>query len=230
VPGAGLSPRPVAATRTVSPVLDRLSDAAHRVVAGADAAARELGHDRVGTEHLLLSLLADEGGVAGAALRHAGATLVPARHKVAEAVAPGSGIGSGSGAGGELPRTPRAERALDRAARFARQERAPLAEPEHVLLGILDVEGLGCQVLRGLGVDVTHLRHDVVGARSSPPAASSQPAEVDGMPLRCPGCRQPLEEPLPARIVLAGAAGEDERRVLVPHCGSCGVALGVLPA
>ena len=48
--------------------------------------ARALDHIRVGTEHLLLGLLADDAGDAAEVLRAAGANLTAARHKVVEAV------------------------------------------------------------------------------------------------------------------------------------------------
>ena len=49
-----------------------------------------MGYDRVGTEHLLLGILADEAGGAAGLLREAGATLSATRHKVREASCAGA--------------------------------------------------------------------------------------------------------------------------------------------
>jgi ATP-dependent Clp protease ATP-binding subunit ClpA len=208
-------------------VFEGFTTQARRVVECAVEEARDLRHDRVGTEHLLLGLLAHDAGATGAVLRSAGASVAAARHKVAEAVP------AGGPSTAELPRSARAERALERAARFARQERAPAVGPEHVLLGVLDVEGLACQVLRGLGVDVGHLRDDLVAARSPGPSEpeAPAPAAVPGADpaVRCPACREPLPDPIPARALVARPPDGDARRVLLPYCPACSAALGVLP-
>ena len=60
-------------------------EVATRAVASAAREARELGHDRVGTEHLLLGLLTT-GSETSTTLADAGVTLAAARTKVSEAV------------------------------------------------------------------------------------------------------------------------------------------------
>ena len=63
-------------------MLDGYSPGARRVVSLAIAEANQLGHHaRVGTEHLLLGLLADADSDTAAALRAAGATLAGALHR-----------------------------------------------------------------------------------------------------------------------------------------------------
>ena len=137
-------------------MLENYSDGAQRVVSLATMEARTLDHPRVGTEHLLLGLLSDDDGdgETGDLLREAGVSLAAARLKVVEAL--GSDLGSPTSEA--LPFTPRAQRALERAGRFSRKEQESEVTAGHVLLGVLDVEGLACQVLRGLGVDIAHLR------------------------------------------------------------------------
>ena len=56
--------------------------------------------------------------------------------------------------------TARAKRAIERASRFSLQRWRHVGT-EHLLLGVLDVEGTACQVLRGLGVDVAGLRRTI---------------------------------------------------------------------
>jgi hypothetical protein len=50
-------------------MFERFTAAARQVVVGAQAQARDLGHDRIGTEHVLLSMLAEEDGAVARLLR-----------------------------------------------------------------------------------------------------------------------------------------------------------------
>ena len=60
-------------------VLELFSDAARRLVVLAEEEARRLGHGHIGTEHLLLGIMADEESEAARALVAAGATLDASR-------------------------------------------------------------------------------------------------------------------------------------------------------
>lgn len=191
---------------------------ARRALVLAEREARSLGHQRVGTEHLLLGLLADEGTPAAAALRDSGATVAAARRKVGEAVGPGA-------PGSEPSSTsPRANRAVGRAPRFARDQRAEVVGADHLLLAVLDVEGTAGQVLRGLGVDLEHLRATLgTGeARHLEPEVHS-PARPTLPPL-CPSCHSAINELTGTAVPVSG--GHD-RQVLVLSCQACGAVLGV---
>jgi ATP-dependent Clp protease ATP-binding subunit ClpA len=207
-------------------VRDRFDDEARRASARADDEARRLGHRAVGTEHLLLGLLGEAGGAVAQALTGAGATFEGARHKVAEAVGSGPPVHDG----GELTLTARARRALDRASRFSLQARAERIGADHVLLGVLDVEGTAGQVLRGLGVDVAALRKAVDRpAGADPPAsAPAEPAAPRREPC-CPLCGVALAGALTTTYVPARDGSGGSRDVLVAYCGSCGSALGLPP-
>lgn len=217
-------------------MLDRLSPPAQRAVTHAEEEARGLGHGHVGTEHLLLGLLAEPGSAAAQALEAAGASLDAARPKVAEVVGR-----TGSDSAGPLPFTPRAERALERASRFSLQRQAARVEPEHVLLGVLDVEGNAGQVLRGIGVDVVALRGAVDGTTSGRASAPEAPAEEltpaeppaeppAETPPRCPTCAAPLDASLAHRVVPARDPAGGFRDFAVAYCSACGAALGATPA
>lgn len=208
---------------------EELGPAAARLAAGAEAEARALGHGRVGTEHLLLAVLADEATPAAKALAGAGATLAMARHKVREARRGGE-----PALAGPLPLTDRASRALGRSVRFARAERADGVATQHVLLGVLDVEGTAGQVLRGLGVDV-HALQSALDSSEAPAATEAVPApSPDARPSRptaitCPACRGALDEGVVHRSVRS--VGTDGLRSVVLHaCPGCGAALGASPA
>ena len=197
--------------------------AAHAVVL-AEREARELGHDRVGTEHLLLGLLTN-GSDASTTLTTSGVTLAAARIKVTEAVGMSSRLGVGDR--GPLGRTPRAERALGRSARFAHLDGSDVITSKHVLLGVLDVEGTAGQVLRGLGVDVELLRASLADAEGHPaaPPPVARAGRADASP-RCPSCNVTLEEQLVYRVVTATSASGAPRDVALVSCGACGSVLG----
>jgi ATP-dependent Clp protease ATP-binding subunit ClpC len=209
-------------------VLEGYSAGARRVVSLATAECRQLGHGRVGTEHLLLGLLADADSDAAVALRAAGATLAGARFTVSEVVT--EVVESADDE--ELPYTPRAQRALERAGRFARRYRDPEVDADHVLLGVLDVEGLACQVMRGLGVDLVRLRESVVATEPEvAQALETQPEQQDSAPLmrpRCPTCGVELDGNLVETVVTAQRDDDSVTNVTVVYCVACGTALGAV--
>jgi hypothetical protein len=212
--------------RTVGRVLENYSDGARRVVSLATMEARRLDHPRVGTEHLLLGLLSDDDSEPADVLRAAGVSLAAARHKVVEAL----GADAGSPNSEALPFSPRAQRALERAGRFSRKEQEPEVTAGHVLLGVLDVEGLACQVLRGLGVDIARLRGDEVVIPTQDPVAlvdDGPSVEAVRRPI-CPTCQAPLDDTLTETLVDARRDGEPATNVSVVFCAACGTAIGVV--
>ena len=105
--------------------------------------------------------------------------------------------------------------------------------PDHVLLGVLDVEGLACQVMRGLGVDLGRLRESIVPTETEvePTAVDPQP-EQQFAPLmrpRCPHCAAELDGNLVVSFVAARRDDDSTANVSVVHCGACGSALGARP-
>ena len=224
--------------------MEALGAAARRAVAAAEAEALAIGHDRIGTEHLLLGILADESAAAWQ-LADAGARLPRVRRKVLEAL-PARPAGSPPGAG-PLELTARAARALARAVRSSHGRRADMVTPEHLLVGVLDVEGTAGQVLRSLGVDLDRLRAAVLsGEDLRPPApaadadavAARADAEAEGEvgaagedaaaapALLCPSCGAAVADDLSYRVVRA--TGHGTRDAGVYSCGACGAVLGVV--
>jgi hypothetical protein len=131
--------------------------------------------------------------------------------------------------------TARASRALDRAIRFAFHDRTAAVGTVHVLLGILDVEGTACQVLRGLDVDVATLRtaaevvirDGVSGALAKPHLDVPAPAKT--LVAACPACGAALEGSLAyCRLPASTPAGE-AHEFGVAYCGNCSGTLGVWP-
>jgi ATP-dependent Clp protease ATP-binding subunit ClpA len=139
-------------------VFERLTPGAHRVLQVAQQEARMLGHDHVGTEHLLLGMTHEGQGVAAEALESFGASLGAIRYAIEVAIGAG-----GSSPTGSLPLTPRAKHVMELALREALRLRVNDIGTEHLLLGLLgEDEGVGAQVLVGLGADLGALRESIL--------------------------------------------------------------------
>lgn len=152
-------------------VYERFTDRARGVVVLADLACRELGHERVGTEHLLLGV-AEEVGTAHHVLRAMGVTAERARSTVIEMFGTGE-----RRADDAIPFADDASRALEVALREALGFHHDRVGTEHLLLGLLrSSSSSAVAVLTRLRVDPDSVRErvlDLIGAPGfiSPEAA-----------------------------------------------------------
>lgn len=134
-----------------------------RVVQLAHREALALGHDVIGTEHLLLGLVAEGEGVAAQVLRNSGMELSDVRSRVEAAV----GKGHPREKPLDLPLSPRAKRVLDLAMREARNMGVNYVGTEHILLGLLaEGEGVAAQVLTAMGLEIQSVREEISSALS----------------------------------------------------------------
>jgi ATP-dependent Clp protease ATP-binding subunit ClpA len=155
-------------------MFERFTDRARRVVVLAQEEARLLKHGYIGTEHLLLGLVAEEDGIAAAALGRSGVELDAARAEVVELMGAGERPPSG-----HIPFTPSAKKALQQSLREAICLNHKHISTEHLLLGLLGyTDDAGTEVLRRLGVDFDALRADVVRLiEESPPPMVPKPRQ-----------------------------------------------------
>jgi len=134
-------------------VFERFERDARRVIVLAQDEARLLDHDYIGTEHLLLGVLALDGPMADA-LREVGVSLEATRDLVEEAVGPRA-----RPAQRHLPFTPRAKAVLELSLREAMRLDHATIGPAHVVLGLVrEGEGVACQVLLRLGRELEVVR------------------------------------------------------------------------
>ena len=139
-------------------MFERFSDRARRSVVLAQEEARGMRHNYIGTEHILLGLLAEEQGIAGRVLRSFGVELDTVRSEVLSVSAEGS-----SSPAGHIPFTPRAKKVLELSLREALQLGHSYIGTEHILLGVLrEGEGVATQVLVKLGADPVKIRAAVI--------------------------------------------------------------------
>ena len=140
----------------------RFTDEARQVVVTAQEEARGLAHDHVGTEHLLVALLAVE-SAASDALNTLGLTLEQARAEVERLLGRGAEEPTG-----QIPFQPGAKEALELALREALRLRDDFIGPEHLLLGVVDQEtGPGAEIVRAVEPGAAKVRACVLQARAA---------------------------------------------------------------
>jgi ATP-dependent Clp protease ATP-binding subunit ClpC len=123
-------------------MFERFSGQARHVVVSAQEEARELDHNYIGTEHLLLGLLTSD-SLASASLNALGYTRDDVQAKVVATVGRGK-----ASPGGHIPFTPRAKKVLELSLREALQLKHNYIGTEHILLGLLrEGEGMAAQIL-----------------------------------------------------------------------------------
>jgi ATP-dependent Clp protease ATP-binding subunit ClpA len=126
-------------------VFERFTPAARTAVAEAQAEARELRHNHVGVEHLLLGVLREHDSAGAEALRSRGVSLERVRERVLEIVGPGDGD---MPPGTHAPFTPRAKKVLELSLREALSHGSMAVDTEHLVLGIArESESIAMRVL-----------------------------------------------------------------------------------
>lgn len=138
---------------------NRFTERAQRVILIAQEEAKRLNHDYVGTEHLLLGLIALGEGVAAQVLANLGVDLRRVRTEIEKIV----GTGDNVMLLGEIPFTPRAKKVLELAVEEAQNMGHNYVGTEHLLLGLIrEEEGVAARVLENLGVRLDVVREEVI--------------------------------------------------------------------
>jgi hypothetical protein len=138
-------------------VFERFTESARHVLVLAQEEARLLDHSFIGTEHLLLAILHQDGETAHV-LTDMGVSLSTVRELVAETIPPPGGSGTGS-----PPFTPRAKKVLELALREVQQLGGGNIGTEHILLGVIqEGQGVAFQILVNLHIDLAQVRQTVI--------------------------------------------------------------------
>ena len=141
---------------------ERFAQEARTAVGAAIDQAAALGHRRVGTEHLLISLTSADTAPAGVALASLGVTPAAAAAAVRER------LGSGpAGSIGRRPFTPAARRVLARALNEAQDARDGEITSKHILLGLVRDGGDAAEILMQLGAPADRVIATLSGAPGS---------------------------------------------------------------
>lgn len=137
---------------------DKWTPQAVEVIQLAQQEARHLGHNFVGTEQVLLGLIAKESGIAAKVLKSEGVTLDKARVEVEKIIGKGSSFLEI-----QVPFTPRMKRVFKLSLEQAHQVGHNYIDTEHLLLGLLlEGGGVAIRVLKVLGIDINNLRQKVL--------------------------------------------------------------------
>ena len=163
--------------RGVAPVVsvaifERFSQPARDVLVQAHREVREHKHERIGSEHILLGLIAAEQSLAARVMMSVDLSVARVRQRVVEIL--GEGDASGSR---QIPFAADAEKALAEGMHEADRLGSKRIATHHLLLGLLrDSESAGVRVLRDLGVEAERLRDLVVAGLEQAP--EEPPAEA----------------------------------------------------
>lgn len=150
--------------------MERFTQRARRVLSLAQEEAERLQHHQIGTEHLLLGLMREEGGVAGRVLRDLGLDL----RRVEELVTRLSTSESKTTTT-QLDLSPGTKKVLELAVDEARRMGHHYIGTEHLLLGLVrQQEGIALDVLRRLGVSPEEVRRQTRKVLQESPVQSSQ--------------------------------------------------------
>ena len=152
-------------------MFERFTNRARHVVVLAQEEARQLQHNYIGTEHILLGLLGEPEGVGARALEGFGMSLEGTREEVRAIV----GTGTGKALSGHIPFTPRAKKTLEYALREALQLHHNYIGTEHILLGVIrEGDGVGAQVLKQHSADLAPVRTAVLELLATVPAEGAR--------------------------------------------------------
>ena len=143
-------------------MMQRFTDDAQRVLSLAQEAALELGHDYVGTEHVLIGLTKVKNGVAAKALEELGLVTEDIFEAVEEHV------GRGNKKATSIYMTPRVKHVLELAIQVANHMNHNYVGTEHILLGLLsDGSGVAVAILRSMNIrsnDVVEAIRSILGS------------------------------------------------------------------
>ena len=185
--------------------MERFSQRARRVLSLAHQEAERMRHNTINTEHLLLGLVIEEGGIAAHALRELGLESERVKEMV-ERLAP---IGIEEAPTLEL--STGAQQALEFAIEEARQLGHQFIGTEHLLLGLTrSSEGLALEVLKKLGVSAEQVRRQVRRAMED---SMSGPASAGGAPLARREERKDAKMPLVDQLAVDLTALAEEGKL-----------------
>ena len=153
--------------------IDRFTERAKNALCLAYDSACELGHEYIGTEHILLGLDREPGGAAALTLYKHGLDEKRLCTCIVDLV--------GRGVPGTRPAqgfSPRAKKLIELAVNEASRSRRRYIGTEHLLLGILSLRASnGAQVISSAGVSISHMYNEISGSFGSHPTLPpEQPA------------------------------------------------------
>lgn len=159
-------------------MMQRFTDDAQRVLSFAQEAALELGHDYVGTEHVLIGLTKVKNGVAAKALEELGIVTEDIFEAVEEQV------GRGNKKATSIYMTPRVKNVLELAVQVANRMNHNYVGTEHILLGLFsDGGGVAVGILRAMNIrtdDIVEAIRHILGSSTNGNHSGQEGANNNG--------------------------------------------------
>jgi ATP-dependent Clp protease ATP-binding subunit ClpC len=150
--------------------INRFNERTEKVLVYAKEEAQMFQHGYVGTEHILLGILREDGGTSKKVLNSMGVTIEGVRSLIAEY----EGKGDFELYRNDIPLTPRTKRLLEISALEATNLNHNYISPEHILLALIrEGEGVAVTILSNLNVDFDKLRKEIVSSLEGGKEASS---------------------------------------------------------
>lgn len=141
-------------------MMGRFTEKAQKAIHLSREIAGELGHDYIGTEHLLLGLLKEGEGLASFVLRNQGLTYEIVEEKIKEVIVSSSVQVAN---GGEF--TPRVERILEMSLREAVNMNTKMIGTEHILIALLrESDSMATKLIEILGGSKQKIYQEIVKA------------------------------------------------------------------
>ncbi len=184
--------------------MERFTQRARRVLSLAQEEAERLQHGQIGTEHLLLGLMREEGGVAGRVLRDLGLDPRRVEELVVRLTDSGERRSTAS-----LELSIGTKKVLELAVDEARRMGHHYIGTEHLLLGLVrQQDGVAIEVLRRLGVSPEEVRRQTRRVLQESPMQTSNPATSPDRPGRSKPDKTPLVDQLATDLTALAQDGK----------------------
>jgi ATP-dependent Clp protease ATP-binding subunit ClpC len=170
--------------------MERFTQRARRVLSLAHQEAEQSRNNNIGTEHLLLGLMDEEGGVAGRVLRELGMTSDRVREVIRRVTTSSSSFDPN-----RVELAAETQQVLEHAVDEARRLGHHYIGTEHILLGLVRVDSTAMEVLRRLGVTAEQIRRQTRRVLNES-ASSPTPAGSSGSRSSASGAKTPLVDQL----------------------------------
>jgi len=156
----------------------RFTERARRVIILAREEAERHHHEYLGTEHILLGMLKDGGGIAITVLQKAGLSIDQIRMEI-ERHLPRN---ANALIVGEIPFTPKAKKVLEYGVEEARLMGHNYIGTEHLLLGLLkEKEGIAAKVLNALGIRLVETREKILNLLQEPATKTKEKSKTPAL-------------------------------------------------
>jgi ATP-dependent Clp protease ATP-binding subunit ClpC len=203
-------------------MFERFTDPAREVVILAQDEARALGHNHIGTEHVLLGLLRQEDGIAASVLESLHVTIDEVRAQVERIPGQGEDVTTG-----RMPFSPRTKKVLELSLREALALGHNHIGPEHILIGVArEGEGVAARILLEYGADTGKIVDEVM-ARHGGPSRQGDTRPESMRPRRMPRWEHLVEQTGALEKIWLDELGADGWELVSIVPGSAGGLLAV---